>query len=66
MKILSLAALGIATILGAWTFEPADANAVVCARGPHGAGCAGVRGGAVVRHPYRAPVHHYRVHRRRW
>lgn len=66
MKILALAALGVATILGAWTFEPADASAVVCARGPYRAGCAGPRGAAVVRHPYHAPRYHYRVHRRRW
>ncbi len=35
------------------TFESTDANAVVYARGVYRAGCAGYRGGVVVR---RAPV----------
>jgi hypothetical protein len=38
------------------TFESTDANAVVCARGVHRAGCAGYRGAVVVR----APVRHCR------
>ncbi|SFJ32034.1 hypothetical protein [Bradyrhizobium sp. Gha] len=33
------------------TFEPSDANAVVCTRGVYRAGCAGARGAVVVRHP---------------
>lgn len=33
------------------TFETSDANAVVCARGVHRAGCAGYRGAVVVRKP---------------
>ena len=33
------------------TFESTDANAVVCANGVVGAGCAGPRGAVVVRKP---------------
>jgi hypothetical protein len=33
------------------TVESTDANAVVCARGVHRAGCAGYRGAVVVRRP---------------
>ena len=33
------------------TLKTTDANAVVCARGVHRAGCVGPHGAAVVRHP---------------
>ena len=33
------------------TIETKDANAVVCARGVHRAGCAGYRGAVAVRRP---------------
>jgi hypothetical protein len=48
--LLAAAVLAFGTTL---TFESTDANAVVCARGVYRAGCAGYRGGVVVR---RAPV----------
>ena len=33
------------------TFQPTDANAVVCAKGVYRAGCAGYRGAVVVKKP---------------
>jgi hypothetical protein len=56
MRPLLLAALAIVSFAATMTYRPADANAVVCARGIYRAGCVGPRGGVVVRRPY------YRVH----
>jgi hypothetical protein len=53
LKSLILAFLGLATFAAAWTLEPKDANAAVCARGVYRAGCVGPRGAVVVR---RRPV----------
>ncbi len=51
MKYMLMAGLGLMTFAATLTFEPSDANAVVCARGVYRAGCAGYRGAAVVRRP---------------
>lgn len=55
MKSLALALLGFATFVAAWTIQPKDANAVVCARGVYRAGCVGPRGAVVARRPVYAP-----------
>jgi len=59
LKPLVLAFLGFATFATAWTIQPKEANAVVCARGVYRAGCAGPRGAVVVR---RRPVYAPRVY----
>ena len=51
MRPLLLAALAIVSFAATMTYRPADANAIVCARGIYRAGCAGPRGGVVVRRP---------------
>ncbi|QGM98953.1 hypothetical protein [Methylocystis parvus] len=51
MKYFLMAGLGLMTFAATMTVEPQEANAVVCARGVYRAGCAGVRGAAVVRRP---------------
>ena len=53
MKFLMLAGLGLMTFAATLTFEPQEANAVVCARGVYRAGCVGPNGAVGVR---RAPV----------
>jgi hypothetical protein len=47
-KILAIAALAG----GAWLAQVDTSEAIVCARGPYRAGCAGPYGGAAVRGPY--------------
>jgi hypothetical protein len=42
MRFFVLAALGITAFVAAMTVDRTDANAVVCARGVHRAGCVGV------------------------
>jgi hypothetical protein len=54
MKKVTLGAFALASFLAAMTAEISSANAVVCARGVHRAGCVGPSGRAVVVH--RAPV----------
>jgi hypothetical protein len=56
MRYLLMAGLGLMTFAATMTFEPQEANAVVCARGVYRAGCVGYRGGAVVRRPVAAPA----------
>lgn len=51
MKPLLMAGLAAMTFAATLTFEPREANAVVCGAGPYRAGCAGYRGAAVVRRP---------------
>lgn len=51
MKFLMLAGLGLMTFAATLTFEPQEANAVVCARGVYRAGCVGPRGAVGVRRP---------------
>jgi hypothetical protein len=51
MRTFIFAAVAALTFTAAMTFEPADANAVVCADGVVRAGCAGPRGAVVVRKP---------------
>jgi hypothetical protein len=51
MKHLLLAGLGVMTFAATLTFEPSEANAVVCARGVYRAGCVTRGGSAVVRRP---------------
>jgi len=53
MRSFLLIAAAILAFGATMTFETTDANAVVCARGVHRAGCAGARGAVVVRHPAR-------------
>ena len=48
MKIITSSLL----VLGLLAVQVSEANAVVCARGPHRAGCAGPRGAAVAHRPY--------------
>ncbi len=52
MRILLFIALAIASFVTTMTYEPNDANAIICARGVYRAGCVGARGGVVVRRPY--------------
>jgi hypothetical protein len=52
MRILLFAALAALSFTATMTYEPADANAVVCYRGIYRAGCVGAYGGVVVRRPY--------------
>jgi hypothetical protein len=53
MRLMLLAALAAVSFTATMTYRPADANAVVCARGIYRAGCVGPYGGAVaVRRPY--------------
>jgi len=52
MRTVLFAALAVASFTTTMTYRPADANAVVCARGIYRAGCVGARGGVVVRRPY--------------
>jgi hypothetical protein len=54
-QILAAALLAFGT---AMAFESTDANAVVCARGVHRAGCASYPGAVVVRRPLTAPACH--------
>jgi hypothetical protein len=42
MRFFVLAALGITAFAATMTINRTDANAMVCARGFHGAGCVGV------------------------
>jgi hypothetical protein len=42
MRLFVLAALAITTFVATITINRTDANAVVCARGVHRAGCVGV------------------------
>jgi hypothetical protein len=51
MRSLLLIAAALLSFAATMTFESSDANAVVCARGPYRAGCAGYRGAVVVRKP---------------
>jgi hypothetical protein len=51
MRTILLIASAVLAFAGTMTFEPTDANAVVCARGIYRAGCAGARGAVVVRRP---------------
>jgi hypothetical protein len=52
MRPLLLAALAVLSFVATMTYRPADANAMVCARGFYRAGCVGPYGGVVVRRPY--------------
>ena len=49
MRSLLLIAAALLSFAATMAFESADANAVVCGRGPYRAGCAGHRGAVVVR-----------------
>jgi hypothetical protein len=51
MKYLLLAGLGVMTFAATLAFEPREANAAVCARGVHRAGCVTRGGTVVVRRP---------------
>jgi hypothetical protein len=51
MRLFLLAALAVTAFAATLAMDLTDANAVVCARGPHRAGCAGPNGAVVVRHP---------------
>jgi hypothetical protein len=65
MRLFGLAALAITAFVATMALDFTDANAVVCARGPHRAGCAGPNGAVVVHHPRCSwvVVNHVRVHR---
>jgi hypothetical protein len=52
MRTLLIAALAIVSFASTMTYRPADANAIVCARGVYRAACAGPNGAVVVRRPY--------------
>jgi hypothetical protein len=54
MRSLLLLAFAVLAFGATMTFESTDANALVCARGVYRAGCAGYRGGVVVRRPVAA------------
>ncbi len=54
MRLLRLAALAVTAFAGIMTYQPTDANAVVCARGVYRVGCVGQAGAAVVRRPVAA------------
>ncbi|MEH2564223.1 hypothetical protein [Bradyrhizobium sp. AZCC 2289] len=51
MRYFLLIAAAVIAFGATMTVGPTDANAVVCARGVHRAGCAGYRGAVVVRKP---------------
>jgi hypothetical protein len=51
MRFSILAALAVAVFVATMAIDLTDANAVVCARGPHRAGCAGPNGAVVVHRP---------------
>ena len=51
MRSLLLIAAALLSFAATMAFESADANAVVCGRGPYRAGCAVHRGAVVVRKP---------------
>ena len=51
MRSYLLVAAAVLAFGATLTFEPADANAVACARGVYRAGCAGPNGAVVVRKP---------------
>jgi hypothetical protein len=51
MRSFLLIASAVLAFAATITIETTDANAVVCARGVHRAGCAGARGAVVVRRP---------------
>jgi hypothetical protein len=51
MRSLLLVASALLAFAATMSFEAPDANAVVCARGVHRAGCAGPNGAVVVRRP---------------
>jgi hypothetical protein len=53
MRLFVLAALAITTFVATMVIDRTDANAVVCARGVHHAGCVGPHGAAVVHRRYR-------------
>ncbi|MGC2461744.1 MAG: hypothetical protein WA446_12360 [Steroidobacteraceae bacterium] len=64
MRLFALAALAITTFVATMAIDRTDANAVVCARGVHRAGCV-APGRAVVVHPacHWVVVRGVRVHR---
>jgi len=49
--------------LGMIVADVSAANAMVCARGPYRAGCAGPRGAVVARRPYYRPYYGPHVYR---
>ena len=51
MRSFLLMAAAVMAFAATLSFEPTDANAVVCARGVVRAGCAGPNGAVVVRKP---------------
>ena len=51
MRYFLLIAAAVIAFGATMTVGPTDANAMVCARGVHRAGCAGYRGAVVVRKP---------------
>ena len=51
-------------VLGLLAVQVSEANAVVCARGPYRAGCAGPRGAVIGHRPYGYGVHRYGVYGR--
>jgi hypothetical protein len=53
MRLFVLAALAITTFVATMVIDRTDANAMVCARGVHHAGCVGPHGAAVVHRHYR-------------
>ena len=55
MRSFLLIASAILAFAATMTIETTDANAVVCARGVHRAGCAGYRGAVVVSVPRSLP-----------
>ena len=60
MKIIASSLL----VLGLLAVQVSEANAVVCARGPYRAGCAGPRGAVVGHRPYGYGVPRYGVYGR--
>jgi hypothetical protein len=52
MRLFLLTALAVTAFAATLAIDLTDANAVVCARGPHRAGCAGPNGAVVVTHPH--------------
>jgi hypothetical protein len=51
MRLLAIAALTVATFVSTMVVGHTQANAVVCARGAHRAGCVGRHGAVVVHRP---------------
>jgi len=66
MKILAMMGLGLCVFFTGLALPTSEANAVVCGRGYHHAGCVGRHGAVGVHRGYHHRGRVVHVHRRRW